>query len=74
VDARFLGSQDAALKFVVAEFKFSPNHLAAQFVGDAPGEIELRLRNWQNADLFGREPEREVAGVMSGSKSPGTST
>src|SRR5262249_2474517 len=64
VDAGFLGAQDAALELVVAEFELGADHRGPQLVDDASGVVELRLGDGEDAHLIGREPEREVAGVV----------
>jgi len=64
VDASFLRPLYAAHELVVAEFQCSAHLLGAQFVHDAFGVVHLRFGHRQHTHLLGREPEREVAGVM----------
>jgi hypothetical protein len=66
VDFGFFRVGDFALDRVGAEIGLDTDFAAAKFVGDlfpVGNEIVIGIQG-QDADLFGREPEREIAGVM----------
>ena len=66
VHLRLLGLLDFAVDFVGAVIALGADHARAEFLDDGLGVIDQRLlvADREDADLFGREPEREVAGVM----------
>jgi hypothetical protein len=68
VDARLLRALDAAHEFVVAEFQLGADLLGTQLGHDAFGVINLRLGHGQEADLVGREAEREVQSLLKNSR------
>jgi hypothetical protein len=71
VDAQLFRVLNLRLDGIAAEVGAHANHLPAQFVGDVlrvshqrGGRGIVFRADGEDADLFGREPEREVAGVM----------
>ena len=71
VDSELLDVLDFRLDRAVAEVGAHADHLAAQFGNDGLGVLDERREggiifraDGNDADLVGREPEREVAGVM----------
>jgi hypothetical protein len=64
MDPGLLGALDPAHQLVVAEFHLGAHLPGAKFVHEALPVVDLRFCHRQDADLVGRQPEREVAGVM----------
>ena len=66
VDFHLLGGGDLGFDVVAARVEFGADFVGAQFGLDGAGVFEERcfVADGQDADLFRREPEREVAGVM----------
>src|SRR6266404_48779 len=66
VDFGFFGALDFAVDLVGAVIAFGADHVGAELGDDAFRITHKRLivADREDADLFGREPEREVAGVM----------
>ena len=66
MDFGFLGFGDLGFDGVGAEAGFGADFVGAQFAANflGVGHELLVVVQRQHAHLFGREPEREVAGVM----------
>ena len=66
VDFHLLGVGDLRFDVVAAGVEFGADLVGAQFGLDGAGVFEQRgfVADREDADLLGREPEREVAGVM----------
>jgi hypothetical protein len=65
VHFRFFGVLDFAVDLVGAVIALSADHVRAEFGHNGIGVVHQRFvaADGEDADLFGREPEREVAGV-----------
>src|ERR1041385_7087837 len=63
---RPLGALDFAVDLVVGVIAFGADHVGAEFGHDSFGVVHqgFVIADGEHADLFGGEPEREVAGVM----------
>ena len=66
VDFHLLGAGDLGLDVIVAGVELGPDFVSAEFGLDGARVFEQRgfVADREDADLLGREPEREVAGVM----------
>ena len=66
VDFHLLGVGDLRFDVVAAGVEFGADSVGAEFGLDGAGVFEERrfVADREDADLLGREPEREVAGVM----------
>ena len=66
VDFHLLGALDFAVDLVGAFVDFGAHLMSAQFVQNRSRVIEqFRIvADGEDAHLFGRQPEREIAGVM----------
>jgi hypothetical protein len=66
VHLRLFGALDFAVDFVGAVIAFGADHVRPQLSRDFLRVIHQRrfLADGEDAHLFGREPEREIAGVM----------
>ena len=66
VDFHLLGSGDFGFDVIVARVELGTDFVGTQFGLDGAGVFEERcfVADGQDTDLFRREPEREVAGIM----------
>ena len=66
VDFHLLGVGDLGFDVVAAGIELGADLVGAEFGLNCAGVFEERrfIADRQDADLFGREPEREIAGVM----------
>src|SRR6266498_4311668 len=66
VHFRLLGPLNLAVDLVGAEVAFGANHVGAELGYNALRIVHQRfiVADGEDADMLGREPEREVAGVM----------
>ena len=66
VDLHLLGGGDLGFDVIAARVELGADFVGAQFGLNGAGVFEERcfIADRQDADLFRREPEREVAGVM----------
>ncbi len=66
VDFHLLGAGNLGFDVIAAGVELRPDFVRAKFVLDRARVFDQRrfVADRQDADLLGREPEREVAGVM----------
>ena len=66
MDFRFLGVLDFAVDFVHRVIGVRADEIRAEFGHDGFGVVHKRLviANGEDAHLLGREPEREIPGIM----------
>ncbi len=64
VDFVHLGVADFAADFVAGKIRAATDAGALELVEDLPGVFVLMFGDGQHAHLFGREPQREVAGEV----------
>ena len=66
VDFHLLGVRDLGFHVIAAGVELGADLMGAEFGLNCAGVFEQRrfVADREDADLFGREPEREVAGVM----------
>ena len=66
VDFGFFGVRNLAFDWVGAEITFAADHVRAEFLDDGFRVIHQRffVADGQDADLLGRESDREIARVM----------
>ena len=74
VDFHLLGRRDLGLDLIVAVVELGADLVGAELALNGAGVIDQRrlVADGQNAHLFRREPEREIAGVMLDQKSDET--